>query len=175
MKKPRLAKLIIIVAIAILGYFQSKNKSYKKVVDDVMSKNSKTQQIGPYLKKVSTNHWISPAGLHYKGKDRKGLTRAEHVLRHAKDMPNRAGKHSVFTAQGDQVFKLIDKAYLKAQEQGRKPFKSGFNYALEIDMREKIGYLGGQVGNRKGRPPLKKIKIILRKNQQDVITAYPSK
>lgn len=115
----------------------------------------------------------SPAGLIY-GMGGGGEHRTEHVLRHAQDQPNRQGTHGVFNANGDDVFRLIDEAYELVKSKSRQvdSKESRGNMAHVIDMKRKIGYKGGQSGNRKGKPPLYKIKLILAGGNR-VITAYP--
>jgi hypothetical protein len=130
----------------------------------------------PYLRSGSRGAKVSPAGLTYTS-SRSGEHRTEHVLRHANDMPNRPGNHGVFDADGDDVFRLIDEAYgliKKNSKQVRKDKpRAGEEYkaAYEVDMRRRIGYRGGKSGNRAGKPPLRKIKLVLADDR--VITAYP--
>ncbi|MFT5408455.1 MAG: hypothetical protein ACI9NC_001164, partial [Verrucomicrobiales bacterium] len=65
------------------------------------------------LIEVGQNTWVSPAGLRYVGRDAEGKTRKAHVLRHARNQPDRAGSHGVFDADGDEVFRVIDEAWAK--------------------------------------------------------------
>ena len=77
-------------------------------------------------------------------------------------------------ADGDDVFRLVDEAYRLIQSKSPQvkttPANDGKTEYL-IDMKRKIGYLGGQTGNRKNHPSLYKVKLILAEDR--VITAYP--
>jgi hypothetical protein len=127
----------------------------------------------PYLKDGRRGTKVSPAGLVYTG-SRSGEHRTEHVLRHAKDQPNRPGNHGVFDADGDDVFRLIDEAYGLIKKNSRQvskdPPRDG-KTAYLINMNRRIGYRGGKSGNRAGKPAAKKMKLILAEDR--VITAYP--
>ena len=128
----------------------------------------------PFLSAGPNGSKVSPAGLIYT-QTRHGEHRTTHVLRHAKDMPNRQGSHGVFENQtNDDVFRLIDEAYeliqAKSKQVKAEPEKDG-KRAFVIDMKRTIGFKGGQSGKRAGHPKLKKIKLILADNR--VITAYP--
>ncbi|MFK7766628.1 MAG: hypothetical protein AB8B55_05355 [Mariniblastus sp.] len=133
------------------------------------AKKSSTDS-GPYLKASGRNQ-ESPEGLLYT-MGPGGEHRTDHVLRHAEDQPNRP-THGVFTAKGDDVFRLVDEAYalVKSKSKQVKSESSRGNMAHIIDMKRKIGFKGGQSGKRKNNPPLYKVKLILSKNR--VITAYP--
>jgi len=132
---------------------------------------TENQPAGPYLKPDGGRNLKSPAGLIYTGGREH---RSDHVLRHAKDMPDRPGTHGVFTANGDDVFRLVDEAYelvkSKSKQVKMTPANDGKTEYV-IDMKRKIGYKGGQSGKRSNHPPLYKVKLILGDNR--VITAYP--
>jgi len=136
-------------------------------------KQSGQSSSGDFLTNSGGKNLRSPAGLIYGSGSREGH-RTKHVLRHAQDDPDRQGTHGVFNANGDDVFRLIDEAYelVKSKSRQVKSEKSQGNMAHVIDMKRKIGYKGGQSGNRKGKPALYKIKLILA-NGNRVITAYP--
>jgi len=124
------------------------------------------------LKQTGKLTWLSPAGLTYKGKDAKGLTRVEHVLRHAADQPNRAGSHGVFDGGNDIALAVVDEAWKLAKEKNIKPRKEGDRLAYTIPMGRRIGYLGGKSGKSRKNPPLKKVFIVIR-GKSEVITAFP--
>ena len=117
--------------------------------------------------------WVSPAGMRYKGRDAKGLSRKDHVLRHAKDQPSRAGSHGVFDANGDAVFAVIDEAWAKIKSKNIRPKTEGGSQTYTVPMGRRVGYLGGQNGARRKKPALKKVFIVVRKGTQDVVTAFP--
>ena len=125
------------------------------------------------LVEVTPGTWVSPAGLRYTGRDAKGLSRKDHVLRHAKDQPNRAGSHGVFDANGDEVFRVIDEAWEKVKKNGLRPRVEGDSETYTISMGRRIGYLGGKNGARRSKPPLKSVFIVVRKGTKNVVTAFP--
>lgn len=132
--------------------------------------NEKTPEA--YLKSVGGKNLKSPAGLIYTGS--RSEHRADHVLRHAQDIPDRPGPHGVFHANDDDVFRLIDEAYeLVKIRSGQVKTKPSDDDRTEyiIDMKREIGFKGGQEGQRKHHPKLFKIKLVLSENR--VITAYP--
>ncbi len=128
--------------------------------------------VGPYLEPAGGKNLKSPAGLIYTGGQSEH--RSEHVLHHANDIPDRDGPHGVFDADGDDVFRLVDEAYELIKHHSpqvkKTPAESGKTEYV-IDMKRKIGFLGGKTGIQKNNPPLHKIKLILADNR--VITAYP--
>ena len=126
------------------------------------------------LRKIGKTTWESPAGLFYRGRDPDGLTRVEHVLRHARDAPNRPGPHGVFDAKNEQqVFALIDEAWEKIRSTGIKPRRQGRRDRYIVAMKRRIGYLGGREGNRRRKPALRRLCIILESETTNVVTAYP--
>ena len=123
---------------------------------------------------VGKDTWKSPVGLTYKGRDPKGLTRVEHIMRHAKDQPRRAGKHGVFDANSEaEIFALVDQAWERASQQRLRSRNEGGRSIYTVSMGRRIGYLGGQVGGQRRHPPLKKIRIVFETGTQSIITAYP--
>jgi hypothetical protein len=125
------------------------------------------------LKKVNETLWISPVGLRYTGRDPQGLTRREHVLRHAKDQPRRAGPHGVFDGGEAEAFGLIDAAWQMAQKKKYKPTKEGRQSTYTVSMGYRVGFMGGALGKSKGNPPLKKIFIVFETGTKNIITAFP--
>lgn len=125
-----------------------------------------------YLRDGRGANLLSPAGLVYTS-GRSGH-RSKHVMRHASDEPDRPGAHGVFDAQGDDVFRLIDEAYELIQSGSNRvktiPEENGKTEYV-IDMKRRIGYLGGETGARKNHPPLERLNLVLGDNR--VITAYP--
>ncbi len=138
--------------------------------------NSGREPEEPFEFKESGYVMESPEGLTYYVGDR-GENRMEHVMRHAKDQPNR-NVHSVFTGGETDIFQTIDEAYalIKSNssqvlvENKVRDFDTRMEY--EVDMKRKIGFKGGQSGQRDGKPALHTLKLILDKGNA-VITAYP--
>ena len=126
------------------------------------------------LKEVKRGVWESEAGMVYSGRDAEGKTRMEHVLRHTRNIPDRAGTHGVFTVDEEQaVFALIDEAWLLGKKKGIRADVEGHSATYTIPMGRKIGYAGGRSGGSRGNPALYKMFIVVRTGTQEVITAYP--
>lgn len=114
----------------------------------------------------------SPAGLRYTRGSQHGH-RLKHVLAHAADEPDRPGQHGVFEPQdADKIVLLVDEAYEQAlmgrhtnveREQKRDIYT--------VDLRRRIGYIGGQSGARRGHPPATHLKLVVQ--GKNVITAFP--
>jgi hypothetical protein len=100
--------------------------------------------------------------------------RLKHVLKHAKDDPSKP-VHGVFSGDRDQILAWIDIAYEKGRKGGKGVNRSEENdrVVYVVDMGKKIGYVGGQVGKRKNRPPCRYLQLVL-EDGNEVITAYPS-
>lgn len=124
-------------------------------------------------KKTSLEKWVSPAGLCYQGRDPSGLTRLEHVARHASDLPDRDGSHGVFDGGLDQALTTIDEAWQLAKKRKIRPVVENQRSTYTVNMERKIGYLGGRSGAEKGHPPLNRVFIVIETGTQNVVTAYP--
>ena len=128
------------------------------------------------LKDLGGNRFESPAGLLY-AMGARGEHRIDHVMRHARDMPDRPA-HGVFIGGGDQsaVLKIVDDAYRLATSKSpnAKHSKSRGNDAWVVSMGRKVGFDGGQKGKRNGGRSLNSVKLILSDGNR-VITAYPVK
>ncbi|MGC1275860.1 MAG: hypothetical protein WBC44_19310 [Planctomycetaceae bacterium] len=125
------------------------------------------------LKKVGKDHWLSPAGLHYQGRDPDGRTRLDHVLRHAKDDPERDGPHGVFDDGRDGALTTIDAAWRLIQKHDIEPDVEGDRAAYTVSLGRKVGYLGGSVGADRKNPPLTRVFIVVERGTSRVVTAYP--
>ena len=125
------------------------------------------------LKQVGKTTWVSPAGLKYAGKDPQGLTRVEHVLRHAADQPRRSGPHGVFDGGNDKALETVDAAWKIAKQKKIKPKNEGHRSAYTIPMGRRVGFLGGKTGAQRRNPALKKVFIVVRTGTSEVITAFP--
>ena len=117
--------------------------------------------------------WTSPAGLRYAGRDPEGLTRKDHVLRHAKDIPNRDGPHGVFDGGEELTFAWIDAAWRQIERDKLPRIVDGGRETYTVRMNRRVGYLGGKSGAARRNPPLTRIFIVVRKGTKDVITAFP--
>jgi hypothetical protein len=115
----------------------------------------------------------SPAGLVY-GTGPGGEHRCDHVLEHGVDDPSRP-VHGVFDGTRNEIFALIDEAWLLAQKGGRGVQKTDGDdgrvaYTVRFD--RPIGHEGGQRGRERGFPKLNRIKLIV-EDEDELITAYP--
>ena len=124
--------------------------------------------------KVKGSDYISPAGLIY-GNGPNREHRLEHIFRHAEDQPNRGGRHGVFDGSPDEILQLLDEAYqlTKSSESSSQvqTEQDGRRTAYEIQMRRRIGFVGGQTGKRQNHPAALRLKLVL--DGARVITAYP--
>jgi hypothetical protein len=134
------------------------------------SAGEKTKLAG--LKDVGGNVKVSPAGLRYTPGSEDGH-RLKHVLHHAKDDPERPGKHGVFDGGDDGALATIDEAYELAKAGGSRVRKrrEGDRTIYEVNLGRRIGYLGGQEGQRLGHPATRQVRLVLEGTK--VITAFP--
>ncbi len=132
------------------------------------------QSVSDYLTEIRSKVYRSPAGLIYTPGSQHGH-RVTHVMHHAKDDPKRTGNHGVFgSTNQNSILKLLDVAYRQAKSGKRTVTKKEQDRIVyTIDMGKRIGYVGGEAGNRKGKPAAHKIRLVLQ--NQKVITAFPVK
>jgi hypothetical protein len=151
----------------------SKFQSEKRNADRAGDEEAKSKS---YLKPLGQKDRLqSPAGLVY-GRGGSGEHRLDHVMRHATDNPSRP-LHSVFDGDQVAILKAIDEAYelIKAKSHRvRSQADDRLDFRVEhvVDMKRRIGYLGGQRGKRENYPPRSKLTLIL-DNDKFVVTAYP--
>jgi hypothetical protein len=125
------------------------------------------------LKKLGADAWLSPAGLRYQGRDPQGLTRLEHVLRHAEDEPDRDGPHGVFDGGENGALAVIDEAWRRIQQQNIKPQREQNRDLYTVSLGRKIGYLGGREGARRRNPPLTRVFLVVEQGTTNLVTAFP--
>lgn len=114
----------------------------------------------------------STAGLLYTPGSREGH-RLTHVLRHGDDQPSRPGLHGVFDGDADDLLAVIDEAYLLVQA-GSPQVQTRHERQRtvhEVNLRRRIGFVGGQEGGRRGNPPATRVRLVLEDDR--VITAFP--
>jgi hypothetical protein len=125
------------------------------------------------LKKIGSETWLSPAGLRYQGRDPDGRTRVDHVLRHARDIPDRDGSHGVFDGGSEAVFGVIDEAWRNVEKKKVRPRIEGDRSLYTVPMGRRVGYLGGRAGASRGHPPLTNIFLVIETGTKNVVTAFP--
>lgn len=125
------------------------------------------------LKKIGAETWLSPAGLRYQGRDPDGLTRVEHVLRHARDLPDRDGSHGVFDGGPEAVWGVIDEAWRNVEKKKVRPTIENDRSLYTVPMGRRVGYLGGRAGASRGHPPLSNVFLVVETGTRNVITAFP--
>ncbi len=125
------------------------------------------------LKKIGADGWLSPAGLRYQGRDPMGLTRLDHVLRHAEDQPSRDGPHGVFDGGADGALAVIDEAWELIQRRRIEPEIESNRAAYLVSLGRRIGYLGGREGERRGHPALTRVFLVVERGTTNVVTAFP--
>lgn len=124
------------------------------------------------LTEVGNGAFRSPAGLRYTRGSKQGH-RLKHVMAHAVDDPGRVGQHGVFATEDPrQVVLLIDEAYEQALA-GRdtRTRREDGRVVYEVDLGRRIGYVGGQSGNRRGKPTAKHLRLVVQDDR--LITAFP--
>jgi hypothetical protein len=125
------------------------------------------------LKEVRPGVFESPAGLVYRSGGREGH-RIDHVLEHAKDDPSKP-VHGVYRGDRDSILAMIDEAYRLTESRGPPTVQKeeeGSRTVYTVDMGRSVGFAGGQSGQRKGRPSLRHIRLVL--EGDSVITAFPT-
>jgi hypothetical protein len=123
------------------------------------------------LREVQPNRFLSPAGLQYTPGSAEGH-RLEHLRRHTEDQPNRPGKHGVFDGGMEGMLTVIDEAYDRAKNDRRTTKQVDRDRTIyTVDMGDRVGYVGGRDGNRRGKPMARRVRLVLEGNR--VITAYP--
>jgi len=124
------------------------------------------------LTDVGNDVLLSTAGLRYTPGSQEGH-RLEHVLRHDNDQPSRPGLHGVFDGDKDDLLAVLDEAYLLVKQRSPRvqSRREQDRMVYEVDMRRRIGFVGGQEGRRKGNPPATHVRLVLEDDR--VITVFP--
>jgi hypothetical protein len=136
-----------------------------------MAVDSEIDQAIGWLEVVSAEVYRSPAGLVYGPGSAEGH-RLTHVGRHAADIPDRPGPHGVFDGGLLDALKIIDEAWNLAKQKKQTTVQvDGQRTIYRVDLKRKIGFVGGSSGNSRGHPPTSGVQLVLEGNR--VITAYP--
>lgn len=125
-----------------------------------------------FLKPLGRDRYESPAGLIYTPGSEEGH-RLKHIERHLSDQPNRPGSHGIFDGDMQAFLTAIDDGYKRARghAKGTKQREEDGMTVFEAPFDKPIGYLGGSEGARKGKPKLKRLRIVVR--DKNLITAFP--
>ncbi|MCA9077468.1 MAG: hypothetical protein KDA93_20750 [Planctomycetaceae bacterium] len=140
--------------------------------DDVRSAETSTGELGQ-LHEIGGRVFVSTAGLHYRPGSQEGH-RIDHILRHCRDDRSRP-VHGIFDGDREEILAIIDEAYLTTQERGPPEAhnKREENRTVwTVDLGRRIGYVGGQSGERSNHPPAHHLKLIL-EDGNNVVSAYP--
>jgi hypothetical protein len=135
----------------------------KTPVDDDLERILQTSRPGTY---------ISPAGLRYTRGSQHGH-RLKHLIAHAEDQPDRPGQHGVFQSSNlAEVVALVDEAYRLALAGKNTHIEEEGNRTIyTINLGRQIGYIGGESGNRSGKPAARHLKMVL--EGKNFVTAFP--
>lgn len=116
--------------------------------------------------------YVSPAGLRYTRGSVHGH-RLAHLMHHARDDPLRDGSHGVFDEDDPaELVLLVDKAYTQAKAGRRTDARREDERTVyTVDLGERVGYLGGETGQRRGHPPARHVRLVIEGDR--LITAYP--
>ncbi|MFO1001982.1 MAG: hypothetical protein U0936_16730 [Planctomycetaceae bacterium] len=148
----------------------SPEKNNPPPVDEEKEKSS---DLGK-LKEIEDNVFESTAGLLYVPGGAEGH-RLKHVMQHAKDNPSKP-VHGVFDGDRDEILAVIDEAFMLAKKGGSdvRSEKQNGRRVYTVNLRRRIGQVGGSEGERQGHPDCRFVRIVL-ENENEVISAYPSK
>ncbi len=131
-----------------------------------------TGELDQILHSNSRQTYESPAGLRYTRGSQHGH-RLKHLLAHAADQADRPGQHGVFdSAKPEEIVALVDEAYRQAQA-GRdvREEREGERTIYAVDFGRRIGYIGGESGNRRNRPAARHLRLVI--EGHNFVTAFP--
>jgi hypothetical protein len=127
-----------------------------EVVEQIMHAAALEEKLFNLVKKAE-NVYVSLAGLIY-GPDKKFGNRIYHVLQHTKEILGKT-KHTIFNIAGEELFNLIDEAWLKR------------GAPLPHDLGVHVVDLGRVIGTQ-GETA---IRIVVEEGTSMILTAYPVK
>ena len=135
-------------------------------------RNSTSGEIEAILSGNSRKTYVSPAGLRY-GRGSQQGHRLKHLMKHATDQPDRPGQHGVFDAtSAEEIVAVVDEAYKRAlADQKTEVSREGDRTVYTVDLGKQIGFIGGESGNRRGRPSARHVRLVV--EGKDFITAFP--
>jgi hypothetical protein len=126
----------------------------------------------PYLAEIGRDAFRSPAGLVW-GPGSVDRHRIQHVMKHRADDPSKP-IHGVFEGSEREVLQLIDEAWRMTQKGGNavQSQRQNNRTAYTVFLNRRIGYVGGQAGNRRGHPMCEYLKLVVEQENR-IVTAYP--
>ena len=72
------------------------------------------------------------------------------------------------------MYGVLDEAYtlIKAKSPQAKLREEGAQAVYEVDLGRRIGFVGGQSGERRNHPPARRVRMVI-EDGNEVITAFP--
>lgn len=143
---------------------------------DEVESESATEDAQPELgrlKEVGKKTFVSTAGLKY-GPGSADGHRLLHVMKHAQDDLEKP-IHGVFEGSKEEILAIIDEAWLLVKEKSKqvKTEEQGGRQVFTVDLKRRVGYTGGEVGERKNHPVCTKVRIVI-EDENEVVSAYPT-
>ncbi|MCU0847441.1 MAG: hypothetical protein MUD12_06095 [Spirochaetes bacterium] len=126
------------------------------------------------LIKTGGDSWKTRGGLVIKGRDPKGITRLEHIMRHSVNIEKRK-KHGVFSIGKPEIIDLMDRTWSEIKSGGINGSSRGGRTAYTYKTGKIIGYMGGRAGKGGGRQTLKSVRIVVKDGTPEVVTFFPVK
>jgi hypothetical protein len=138
----------------------------------VSSEQRPNVELPDVFEAIGRDTYRTPAGLVY-GRGSVDRTRLAHLLSHTEDDPNRPGQHGVFDETDPAALVLlVDEAYrqgLSGKNAERQ--REGNREVFTVDLGRRIGFIGGEVGNRRRRPCATHVRLVVEGDR--FITAFP--
>jgi hypothetical protein len=133
---------------------------------------SATPTLPDVFEEIGRDTYRTPSGLVY-GRGSAHRTRLAHLLSHTEDDPNRPGQHGVFDESDPAaLLLLVDEAYrqgLSGKNVERE--REGNREVFTVDLGRRIGFIGGESGNRRRRPSASHMRLVVEGDR--FITAFP--
>ncbi len=140
--------------------------------NDGETKNKGDQATRERLNEIRPDTYESLAGLIY-GKGSEDGHRLKHIMQHSKDNPDKK-VHGVYDGDREQILEWIDDVWTRYQKKDSTVRSSLQNnrIVLTAKMDQRIGYVGGEEGERKGHPECRYLRLVVDKPNK-IVTAYP--
>lgn len=144
----------------------------RKLSEKGASNDKNAEPAKERLTEIRPDVFESLAGLIY-GKGSEDGHRLKHIMQHSEDEPSKK-VHGVYEGDRDQILEWIDDVWTRHQNQDSTVRSSLQNNRIVITarMKERIGYVGGEEGERKGHPECRFLRLVVDKPNR-IVTAYP--